>query len=450
MKSQLPEVERWTTYYQPLDLETELETESTLFAVRMFEAAKLHDKLIRGNNVMDDDVLGLLGLKLVNDKKAGSAALLRKALAWQREHLVEALGDQPCKQAANLHRLCDFLHFSKVEHAAAYLSLMLSQSSGFADLLRVADKRYSIQGRLALYARQLEVSVNELQPVLRSDGRPARMGLIEESSFTVENVPTIPEHIRFALEADEFDAQAFLHKLVRRAPEPKLAIDDFPHLPQLPTLLQFLTHTRNKSVRGVNIILYGPPGTGKTELARTLASRIGGELYEVPNENDEGGAISGCRRFGAYVLCQHVLAQQSRAAILFDEAEDAFEGVPIWMQDGESGAVRGKSWINEPLESNAAPTIWTCNEIGGFDPAYLRRFDFKSKFGYLKPAQRRALLARVCGIESSALDEADVRALDRLELLTPGDFANVLRQLQVLHEPVLPGRMSDCSPPKPP
>ena len=395
MNANPPEGESWTTYYEPLFLEPGLEVETTLFAIRMFEGAKLHEQLIRCDGVTDDEVLGLLGLDLVDDEKAGSAALLRKAVEWQREHLEREIGDKPCKQVTNLRRLCDFLHFDKVEHAAVYLGLMLSQSSDFSDLLRVAHRRHSFQGKLALFSRTLGVDASELRRALRSDGRPGRMGLVEEGSYTVENVPTIPEHIRFALETDEFDAPMFLRKLVRRAPEPKLAMDDFAHLPQLPTLVRFLTQARDKLVRGANVLLYGRSGTGKTELARTLAACIGSELYEVPNENDEGGPISGRRRFGAYVLSQYVLADQSRAAVLFDEAEDVFERLPMWLPDSESSAsARGKSWINDLLETNATPTIWTCNEINGFDRAHLRRFDIVVEMRTPPRSVRRRIVDR--------------------------------------------------------
>lgn len=393
MKTKLPEDERWVAYYQPITLESELEAESTLFAVRMFEDAKLHGKLIHSNIVMDDDVLRLLGFTLAKESKAGNAALLRKATAWQCRRLEELLDGRSCKQAINLRRLCEFLHLNDAEFGAAYLGLMLSQSSGYSDLLRLADKRYSIHGMLALFARLLDVSVREFRRAIRSDSRPTRMGLLEENSFVVGNVPTTPDNIRFALEEEALDAPTLLRSLIRRAPKPRLTVDDFAHVSQLSTLLKFLSHACETSTRGVNILLYGPPGTGKTELARMLAAHVDGELFEVPNEDDDGDAIRGPKRFSAYVLCQQVLAEQARATVLFDEAEDVLTRPLFWLS-GNDSAVQSKSWVNELLESNAAPTIWTCNEIDAFDPACLRRFDMVVEMRVPPRSVRRRIVDR--------------------------------------------------------
>jgi MoxR-like ATPase len=68
------------------------------------------------------------------------------------------------------------------------------------------------------------------------------------------------------------------------------------------------------------------------------------------------------------------------------------------------------------------------------DAASLRRFDFKVKFDYLTRDQRRAMLLRIA---TDATDDDDQRAIaqiDRLSYLTPGDFANALRQLRVIGE----------------
>jgi hypothetical protein len=71
--------------------------------------------------------------------------------------------------------------------------------------------------------------------------------------------------------------------------------------------------------------------------------------------------------------------------------------------------------------------------------AALRRFDFKLHFRALKPEQRLKLFAR------EALGDVDVvvpmnlaRHLERLESLTPGDFANVRRQQRLLGEQLAP------------
>ena len=65
----------------------------------------------------------------------------------------------------------------------------------------------------------------------------------------------------------------------------------------------------------------------------------------------------------------------------------------------------------------------------GLDSASLRRFDMKLEFGFLRPKQIRDLFAQVS--ETLSLGKADKVTLEnisKLERLTPGDFAAVLRQ----------------------
>lgn len=90
------------------------------------------------------------------------------------------------------------------------------------------------------------------------------------------------------------------------------------------------------------------------------------------------------------------------------------------------------------MESFEGIFIASTNLVDMLDAASLRRFDFKIKFDYLTRTQRRAMVAKVCGIEPQVLDAESERKLDHMELLTPGDFANVLRQVQVTGAAITP------------
>lgn len=79
------------------------------------------------------------------------------------------------------------------------------------------------------------------------------------------------------------------------------------------------------------------------------------------------------------------------------------------------------------------------NLMSGLDAAALRRFDFKLNFRALNPVQRRKLFAReVLGDQEAALPAEVERHLGTLDLLTPGDFANVCRQRELLDETLTP------------
>lgn len=73
--------------------------------------------------------------------------------------------------------------------------------------------------------------------------------------------------------------------------------------------------------------------------------------------------------------------------------------------------------------------IASTNLMQGLDQAALRRFDVKLHFGYLKADQAWELFGRLCSNLGLEAPEATLRAeLDRMPVLTPGDFAVVARQ----------------------
>lgn len=178
---------------------------------------------------------------------------------------------------------------------------------------------------------------------------------------------------------------------------------------------------------GARLCLYGAPGTGKTAFAHHL-----GRMLDRPVLVKRGSDL-----LGMYIGQSE---QQIREA--FEEARD--EATILVIDEADSflrdrkGAHR--SWevtlVNELLtqmETFEGIFVASTNLIDSLDEASLRRFDFKVRFDYLTRAQRLAMLMRVCGAsaEQSVIAEDIVATLDRLEQLTPGDFANVLRQLRV-------------------
>ena len=185
-----------------------------------------------------------------------------------------------------------------------------------------------------------------------------------------------------------------------------------------------------QTARTGRLCLYGPPGTGKTAFGRWLAQQLNVPLH-VRRASD--------------LLGMYVGESEKNIARAFHEAEAdggvlLIDEVDSFLQDRQ-GAER--SWevsqVNEMLtqmESFGGVFIASTNLMDKLDPAVLRRFDLKVRFGPLRPAQAAQLLQRHCQQhqlpEPSAAELAQVQALARL---TPGDFAAVHRQsrLRPLH-----------------
>ena len=83
--------------------------------------------------------------------------------------------------------------------------------------------------------------------------------------------------------------------------------------------------------------------------------------------------------------------------------------------------------------------ICTTNLFDDLDEAALRRFTFKIQFKPLTAAQReRMFVAEALGGDAALLDDEQRARLALLDLLAPGDFAAVRRQIDVLGEAFTP------------
>ena len=83
------------------------------------------------------------------------------------------------------------------------------------------------------------------------------------------------------------------------------------------------------------------------------------------------------------------------------------------------------------IESYPGVLIPSTNLMDDLDPAAMRRFNLKIKFGYLRNDAAWALLEKQC--EAFGLPHAPSSLrhdLGRLDFLTPGDFAAVARRHQ--------------------
>lgn len=182
-----------------------------------------------------------------------------------------------------------------------------------------------------------------------------------------------------------------------------------------------------------SILLGGPPGTGKTQLAAEIASQLGRELtYKTAADINSmwfGGSERNVARM--FVECD------PHSEVLFLDEADTLLG----SRDG--GAHRADRAVTSEflrrIEAFEGVFVCASNYSLQFDAALMRRFTFRMNFLPLTMAQRTRLFAELAlgwdadGQDSlPVIDSMQLVRLNRLDLLTPGDFANVVKRVRAL------------------
>jgi len=179
------------------------------------------------------------------------------------------------------------------------------------------------------------------------------------------------------------------------------------------------------------LCFYGPPGTGKTAFAEILVEALDRELV-ARQASDLLSPYIGMTEHNLAALFSGI--DTERSVLLLDEVDsflaDRRQAQRIWE----------RTQVNELLQQmERYPGIFIAatNLMSGLDAAALRRFDFKIEFRALTVAQRLALFAREALKDAGAPVPTQLSFhLERMDGLTPGDFATVCRQQRLLGTPL--------------
>jgi len=189
-----------------------------------------------------------------------------------------------------------------------------------------------------------------------------------------------------------------------------------------------------KDVQGARLCLYGPPGTGKTAFGHYISTTLDKPLI-VKRASDILSPFVGVAEMNIASMFEE--AKDESSVLLLDEADSFLQDRTVLKQSWEV------TQVNELLtQMEAFEGVFICstNLMDKLDAAVLRRFDFKIKLDFLKIEQTWKLFC-------SALHWNKKQASSKLKWkaklsgyrnLTPGDFANVLRQHRLMSHNLKP------------
>lgn len=181
-----------------------------------------------------------------------------------------------------------------------------------------------------------------------------------------------------------------------------------------------------------SLCFYGMPGTGKTALGEHIAKSIERPLI-IKKASDLVSKYVGETEQNMAAMFKE--ATTEKAVLLLDEADSFLRARSMAQRSYEVTEVNE---MLQQMERFDGVFICTTNLIDQVDEAALRRFTFKIQFKPLTHEQRERMFAtEALDGDATKLTEKLRNGLHKMEMLTPGDFAAVKRQI-VLFDETLP------------
>ena len=212
-----------------------------------------------------------------------------------------------------------------------------------------------------------------------------------------------------------------LSRLLHGPKPPKAHISEFdPFLICANTdLMELSNRLSSLENRQFSLCLQGPPGTGKSAFVRYLGKQLGLEIVQKRASDLLSMWVGETE---ARIAAAFAEARDQEQFLVFDEADSLLADRRFALRNWEI------SQVNEMLtwmETHPLPFACTTNYDEHLDPATLRRFNFKLRLDYLSSEKVEAAFTTFFKL-SPPKDLLD------LTNLTPGDFAVVRRQAEVL------------------
>lgn len=365
------------------------------------------DLILAAQKIKEDLVPGLKKLDAF-----GNSSKIRKVLA-EIEQVLAKYGENypkitPTPAQKNMDYLVHIFRLSKEERAVVYFLSAMQNNELLQECVREfgADLEEE-EDTLAMVAGLPKGLGNSL---LNQEAPLMRLGILFRTRYRGNlNLSSWVQEFIFSLHKND----AARYEALIGVPVPskdELTAKDFAYVEAAKLATRLMKQA--KRTKGFNILLYGTPGTGKSSFAQVLAQSAKLNLYPVGVCNN--GEEEKNYRLQQLYRKQFLLKTVKNTCLLLDEGEDIFSSLETRTSKVE---------INNLLENNEVPVIWTTNKIHRMDPAYIRRFTLAVCFDKPPVEMRQKIWNKYLSANKITYTKGDTLALAKKYEVQPSMIA---------------------------
>lgn len=365
------------------------------------------DLILAAQKIKEDLVPGLKKLDAF-----GNSSKIRKVLA-EIEQVLAKYGENypkitPTPAQKNMEYLVHIFRLSKEERAVVYFLSAMQNNELLQECVReFGGDLEEEEDTLTMVAGLPKGLGNSL---LNQDAPLMRLGILFRTRYRGNlNLSSWVQEFIFSLHKND----AARYEALIGVPVPskdELTAKDFAYVEAAKLATRLMKQARH--TKGFNILLYGTPGTGKSSFAQVLAQSAKLNLYPVGVCNN--GEEEKNYRLQQLYRKQFLLKTVKNTCLLLDEGEDIFSSLETRTSKVE---------INNLLENNEVPVIWTTNKIHRMDPAYIRRFTLAVCFDKPPVEMRQKIWNKYLSANKITYTKGDTLALAKRYEVQPSMIA---------------------------
>ncbi len=365
------------------------------------------DLILAAQKIKEDLVPGLKKLDAF-----GNSPKIRKVLA-EIEQVLAKYGENypkiaPTPAQKNMDYLVHIFRLSKEECAVVYFLSAMQNNELLQECVREFGADLEEEDNTLTMVAGLPKGLGN--SLLNQDAPLMRLGILFRTRYRGNlNLSSWVQEFIFSLHKND----AARYKALIGEPVPskgELTAKDFAYVEAAKLATRLMKQARH--TKGFNILLYGTPGTGKSSFAQVLAQSAKLNLYPVGVCNN--GEEEKNYRLQQLYRKQFLLKTVKNTCLLLDEGEDIFSSLETRTSKVE---------INNLLENNEVPVIWTTNKIHRMDPAYIRRFTLAVCFDKPPVEMRQKIWNKYLSANKITYTKGDTLALAKKYEVQPSMIA---------------------------